>query len=57
MVKYLRISSYIRKPFLKYNFATAPFWIQKMLFSFLLVQGTDGSARLPTLSQSGFTAT
>ncbi len=27
MVKYLRISSYIRKPFLIYDFATAPFWI------------------------------
>ncbi len=25
MVKYLRISSYIRKPFLIYDFATAPF--------------------------------
>ncbi len=25
--KYLRISSYIRKPFLKYDFATAPLWI------------------------------
>jgi hypothetical protein len=25
MVKYLRISSYIRKPFLIYHFATAPF--------------------------------
>ncbi len=27
MVKYLRIFSYIRKPFLGYDFATAPFWI------------------------------
>jgi hypothetical protein len=27
MTKYLRISSYIRKPFLIYDFATAPFWI------------------------------
>ncbi len=27
MVKYLRISSYIRKPFLIYDFATDPFWI------------------------------
>jgi hypothetical protein len=25
MIKYLRISSYIRKPFLIYDFATAPF--------------------------------
>ncbi len=41
MVKYLRISSYIRKPFLIYDLATAPFWIslytRKMLFSFLSV--------------------
>ncbi len=38
MVKYLRISSYIRKPFLKYDFATAPFGIsvytRKIFFSF-----------------------
>ncbi len=27
MVKYLRISSYIRKPFLIYDFATDPIWI------------------------------
>ncbi len=27
MVKYLRISSYIRKPFLKCDFATYPIWI------------------------------
>ncbi len=27
MTKYLRISSYIRKPFLIYGFATAPIWI------------------------------
>ncbi len=26
-VKYLRISSYIRKPFLIYDFATDPIWI------------------------------
>ncbi len=35
--KYLRISSYIRKPFLIYDFATAPLWIslymRKILFS------------------------
>ncbi len=41
MVKYLRISPYIRKPFLIYDFATAPFWISlymmKIFFSFLLV--------------------
>jgi hypothetical protein len=39
MVKYLRISSYIRKPSLIYDFATAPFWItlymRKIRFSFL----------------------
>jgi hypothetical protein len=27
MGKYLRISSYIRKPFLIYDYATAPLWI------------------------------
>jgi hypothetical protein len=26
MTKYLRIFSYIRKPFLIYDFAAAPFW-------------------------------
>ncbi len=36
MTKYLRISSNIRKPFLIYDFATAPFWIcmRKIFFSF-----------------------
>jgi hypothetical protein len=37
--KYLRISSYIRKPFLIYEFATAPFWIslyiRKIWFFFI----------------------
>ncbi len=41
MVKYLRISSYIRKPFLLYDFATAPIWIsyymRNISFSFLSV--------------------
>ncbi len=41
MGKYLRISSYIRKPFLIYDFATAPLWIslymRKLWFSFLSV--------------------
>jgi hypothetical protein len=41
IVKYLRISSYIRKPFLIYDFATASIWIslymRKILFSFLSV--------------------
>jgi hypothetical protein len=41
MVKYLRISSYIRKPFHLYDFAPDPIWIssfiRKILFSFLSV--------------------
>ncbi len=41
LVKYLRISSYIRKPFLIYDFATDPIWIslymRKISFSFLSV--------------------
>ncbi len=41
MGKYLRISSYIRKLFLIYDFATAPLWIslymRKFWFSFLSV--------------------
>ncbi len=43
MVKYLRISLYIRKPFLIYDFAPDPIWIslymRKSLFSFLSVYG------------------
>ncbi len=39
MVKYLRISSYTRKPFLIYDFSTDPSWIslcmRKILLSFL----------------------
>ncbi len=42
MGKYFPISSYIRKPFLIYDFATAPLWIslymRKILFYFLSVQ-------------------
>ncbi len=40
MVKYLRISSYIRKPFLIYDFATAPLWISLYMrkFDFLFYQ-------------------
>ncbi len=42
MGKYFCISSYIRKPFLIYDFATAPLWIspymRKIFFSFLSVQ-------------------
>ncbi len=41
MVKYLHISSYIRKPCLIYDFATNPIWIslhlRKISFSFLSV--------------------
>ncbi len=41
MTKYLRISSYTRKAFLIYDFATAPIWIslymRKIWFSFLPV--------------------
>ncbi len=41
MGKYFCISSYIRKPFLIYDFATAPLWIslymRKIFFSFLSV--------------------
>ncbi len=41
MGKYLRISSYIKKPFLIYDFATAPLWsslyMRKIWFSFLSV--------------------
>ncbi len=40
MGKYLRISCYIRKPFLIYDFATAPLWIslymRKIWFSFFI---------------------
>ncbi len=40
MEKYLRISSYIRKPFLIYDFATAPLWIslyvRKIFFPFFI---------------------
>ncbi len=32
MGKYLRISSYIRKPFLIYAFATAPLWISLYIY-------------------------
>ncbi len=41
MGKYLRISSYMKKPLLIYDFATAPLWIslymRKILFYFLSV--------------------
>ncbi len=42
MEKYLRISSYVRKPFLKYDFAIAPLrislYMRKIWFSFLSVR-------------------
>jgi hypothetical protein len=42
MVKYQRPSSYIKKPFLIYDFETDPIWIslymRKILFSFLSVR-------------------
>ncbi len=48
---YLRISSYIRKPFLIYDFATAPIWIslyiqymRKIFFSFFIIVETSGEA-------------
>ncbi len=44
--KYLRISSYIRKPYLIYDFGTAPLWISlymaKIWFSFLSVYTVSG---------------
>ena len=45
MRKYLRISSYIWKPFLIYEFALDPIWIsvREILFSFLSVQLKQGS--------------
>jgi len=43
MDKYLRISSFIRKPFLIYDFATVPFWIslymRKIWFPFFISAG------------------
>ncbi len=43
MGKYLRISSYIRKPFLIYDFATTPLWIslyvRKIFFFFFISVG------------------
>jgi hypothetical protein len=45
MGKYLRVSSYMRKPFIIYDFATAPLWIslymRKILFYFLSVLHQD----------------
>jgi hypothetical protein len=62
MGKYWRISSYIRKSFLIYDFATAPLWIslymRKLYFSFLLVcllvLPLNASACLPAVSQCVF---
>jgi hypothetical protein len=42
MGKYVRISSFIRKPFIIYDFATAPFlislYVRNIFFSFLSLQ-------------------
>ncbi len=50
MTKYLRISSYIRKPFFIYDFATAPFWIslymRKIRFFFVSEGGVEGRGRM-----------
>ncbi len=50
MGKYFCISSYIRKPFLIYVFATAPLWIslymRKIWFSFLSVCRREGWCKL-----------
>ncbi len=46
ITKYLRISSYVRKPFLTFDFATAPIWISlymRKFFSFLSVYDRKGS--------------
>jgi hypothetical protein len=37
LVKYLRISSCIRKPFLIYDYATAPFFIYEENFIFFFI--------------------
>ncbi len=56
MGKYLCISSYIRKPFLIYDFATALLWIsqymRKVWFSFLSVQYVSFTL-LSTIEGSG----
>ncbi len=54
MGKYLRISSYMRKPFLKNDFATAPLWIffymSNIWFSFFLsVYGSESGISGPHL--------
>jgi hypothetical protein len=53
MTKYLRISSYIRKPFLIYDFATASLWIplymRNIFFSFVSVRSS--LPPFPTLMQ------
>ncbi len=49
MGKYLRISSYIRKPFLIYDFATAPFWISlymRKIFIFFFISVETQSVML-----------
>ncbi len=48
MGKYLRVSSYIRKPFLIHHFATAPFWISlyRGNFDYLFYQCVVTSANI-----------
>ncbi len=60
LVKYLCISSYIRKPFLLYDFAIAPLWIllciKKILFSSLSVHIPPSvfSGPFPSLAQYSY---
>ncbi len=56
MTKYLPISSYIRKPFLIYNFAIDPIWIslymRKIVFS-LFISVPDDVGMTVALSEQG----
>ncbi len=57
MVKYLSISSYIRKPFLIYDFPTDPIWtslyMRKISFSFISVYRPGRRWRMPCLQEAG----
>jgi hypothetical protein len=46
MTRYLRISSYIRKLFLTYDFVTTPFWISLYMYeeTFILFFTSVGEA-------------
>jgi hypothetical protein len=46
MTKYLRISSYIRKPFLIYDFATAPIRISLNMEIFFISAGFGNEVRV-----------